>query len=82
MSLRDALLTEKAASRKGPLCGMAIVYAKLTDDDREALDAFVADRDNVTTAAITRALISEGHRIGKNTVERHRRGECSCGQGA
>jgi hypothetical protein len=82
MSLRQSLEAEHAASRKGPLCGMAVVYSKLDDDDRAALDSYLADREGVTTAAISRALTSEGHRVGKNTVERHRRGECSCGKGA
>ncbi len=79
MSLRQTLEAEKAASRKGPLCGVAVVESRLDPDDLAALREFLADRDNVTTAAITRALASDGHRIGKNTVERHRRGECACG---
>lgn len=80
MSLRQTLEAEKAASRKGPPCGMSVVEARLAPDDLAALREYLADRDNVTTAAITRALAADGHRVGKNTVERHRRGECICGQ--
>jgi ABC-type siderophore export system fused ATPase/permease subunit len=78
MSLKDALATEKDASRKGPLCGLAILRARLDKADLTALDEYLADRDGVTTASIHRALLTEGHRIGKNTIERHRRGDCSC----
>ena len=68
-TLRQALETEKAASRKGPPCGVSVVEARLDPDDLAALHEYLADRDNVTTAAITRALAADGHRIGKNTVE-------------
>jgi hypothetical protein len=80
MSLRQSLEAEKAASRKGPPCGMAVVESRLDPDDLAALHEFLADRDNVTTAAIYRALAGDGHSVGKNTIERHRRGECACGQ--
>lgn len=79
MSLRQTLEVEHAASRKGPLCGMSVIESRLDADDLAALREYLEDRDNVTTAAIHRALLTGGHRVGKNTLERHRRGECACG---
>lgn len=78
MSLAQSLEAEKAASRKGPLCGIAVVLNRVSDADATALRTYLAERDTVTTAAIHRALIRENHQVGKNTIERHRRGECSC----
>lgn len=78
MPLLDTLTAEKAASRKGPLCGIAVLLDRLDKADRAALLQFLADRDTVTTAVIHRALAAEGHRVGKNTIERHRRGDCAC----
>jgi hypothetical protein len=80
MSLATALEAEKAAARKGPPCGMSVLLARLDKADATTLVAYLADRDNVTTAVIHRALLAEGHQLGKNTIERHRRGECSCGR--
>lgn len=78
MSLATALEAEKAAARKGPPCGMSVLLAKLDKADHATLEAYLADREGVTTAVIHRALIREGHQLGKTTIERHRRGECSC----
>lgn len=80
MSLAAALEAEKAASRKGPLCGIAKVQATLDPADLKALDGYLADRDGITSAVIYRALRAEGHTVGKNTIERHRKGECHCGR--
>lgn len=80
MSLRDTLDAEKAAARKGPPCGMFVLLGNLDKADAEVLREYLGDREKVTTAVIHRALLREGHRLGKNTIERHRRGECSCGR--
>lgn len=75
MSLRSAL-EASTAHRKGPRCSVANLLDTLDDDDRQALlDAFASDLQH---AQITRALKAEGHRVGDQTIARHRGGECSC----
>jgi hypothetical protein len=77
MSLKDALAAEKATATKGPPCGMAVILARLTPEDSAALQAYLADQQ-ITTTIILRALTTEGHKVGQNTVQRHRRGICAC----
>lgn len=77
MSLRDALHAEREASKKGPDCGVSIVLARVDKADRDALLAFLADRE-VPATAISRALKAEGHNVGHAAVQRHRKGQCRC----
>jgi GTP-sensing pleiotropic transcriptional regulator CodY len=80
MSLRAALDAEKAAARKGPPCSFEAIFARLDKADADALTAYLADRENITTTVILRALQAEGFSIGQNTVQRHRKGICTCGR--
>lgn len=64
---------------KGPLCGMHLLMLDLSDDDRAALIT-VMDDPRWTHAAIERVLREEGHRVGSQSVSRHRRGLCMCGK--
>jgi hypothetical protein len=80
MSLKDSLAAEKAASRKGPPCSFEGIFARLDKADADALTAYLADRENITTTVILRALQAEGITVGQNTVQRHRKGICTCGR--
>lgn len=64
-------------TRKGPRCGLAILLEQLSDADREALIAALAD-ERATGPFISRTLNSNGHRITTNQIGRHRRKECAC----
>lgn len=74
MSLKDAL--EHAAPKKrGPACSVCRLLEDLPEEDsvalQEALDAGLAE------SALTRAIRSEGHYVGKGAIGRHRRGDCA-----
>lgn len=76
MTLKAALAAEQAKSRRGPRCTLCEFVDSLTGDDLTALKAALAD-DAYTSAAIARALRSEGHGFAQSTVMRHRKGECA-----
>jgi hypothetical protein len=62
-------------SGSGPRCGVASLELK-----GEILKQFVAasDTPSITSAALAKWLQSKGHRISKQTIQRHRRGDCRC----
>lgn len=76
MSLASALSAEG-----GPVhyqvCKIVQIRANLPPEDRDALDAAMANPD-VTGASIARALKSEGISIAGFSIQRHRRGDCTC----
>ena len=69
-------LLENADQRPGPLCSIAYLLDKLepaeADELREAL------RSDYRTSDIARVLTQIGHKVTRNTLGRHRRGECTC----
>lgn len=75
MSLAKALEAQRAAKQQGPRCSMCILLAGLPKPERDALNNALADK-RYTTAAISRALMSEGHNLNATTVGRHRNKEC------
>jgi hypothetical protein len=82
VSLAAALAAETAVPLKGPPCrfreyGLLEADGPLSDDERAVLTAYLAD-PKVSHAAISRALCSEGFKVGQGTVARHRKGECQC----
>ena len=74
MALSDALKAE-TIKKPGPVCTVCILLTTLAKDDAGALSSALSDFA-VTSAAISRALLSEGHRVAANTLSRHRRGDC------
>lgn len=74
------LLDEVAAEARGngSVCAVAAVRAALTPVDATDLDAVVAN-PLVQGAAVARALTNRGHKISGGSIQRHRRGECTCG---
>ena len=76
MSLRDQIAAESTI-KKGPPCSVALLLSELKGDDRQAVIEALGD-PKVPATAIDRALLKEGHRVGSNSLQRHRRGECSC----
>lgn len=75
MALKDALAAE-AAKKPGPRCTVCLLSASLPKADRDALTAAL-DNLAITSAAISRALLSEGHTVRSETIRRHRARECS-----
>lgn len=52
----------------------------MSDADRATLAAALAD-PTMSLSTIVRALAASGHRVGRHTLERHKKGDCSCGVG-
>lgn len=71
-------LEEIASTRKNLLnvCRYQALYESLTPEDKKALDA--AWEINLPMNVILIALRKEGHKIGKETIINHRKGQCKC----
>jgi len=84
MSLSDLIDAER--KRPGTRCAFGLIFDTITPEDAEGLQKRLdADPRIVTHAMIHRGLTtpkSEGgyeFTIGRDTVRRHRSGDCSCG---
>lgn len=80
MSLSDRLKEPDTATRRAKctLWKALALLAEQSGDEHAALRAALADR-RYTGRQIADALRAEGFEVTPNTVNRHRRGECSCG---
>lgn len=74
-SLAAALAAQKPVG-KGTRCGVGNVLDQLDDIDRKAL--LNALESDMFSTDISRALYSEGHKVGGSTIARHRKQECNC----
>lgn len=74
------LLDEVAAEVRGngSMCAVAAVRAALNPADATDLDAVIGN-PLVHGAAVARALTNRGHKISGGSIQRHRRGDCTCG---
>ena len=79
MTTEPSLFAEIEAENThvGPRCTVAVILDELTPEDAAALRAAFS-KQAFTAAAIARTLRKRGHRITDGTVQRHRKGECSC----
>jgi hypothetical protein len=75
MALSDAIKAE-AEKKPGPKCSTCLLVATLEPEDQEALAAALADL-SITTAAIRRALATEGHEVRAENLQRHRNRDCN-----
>lgn len=73
MGLKDALAAARTQQRNRK-CLTCRLLAVLDDDDRAALTEALAS--DMSSAAIARALLAEGHEVRDQSVSRHRRGAC------
>jgi hypothetical protein len=74
VALSDSIKAE-AATRRRPTCTVCLLITEvLGDEDRAALLEAMDGR--TPHAVISRALGREGHRIGADTIGRHRNGMC------
>jgi hypothetical protein len=73
--LLDAIKDE--VRKPGGVCSISLL--DLTPADRSALDqALAADKTVYPSTAIAKALDKRGHAVNAYTINRHRRGDCSC----
>lgn len=66
-----------AAKPRRLRCGMAVLLEALDDKDRAVVVQALAD-ESINANAISRTLAANGHKASHQTVQRHRRGQCSC----
>lgn len=76
MSLADALKAQRRPASTPCLTGQMV--NTLTGEDQKVLIHALRPDSGLTHAAISRALDSEGHRLGQYSIGRHRKGECTC----
>lgn len=75
MSLADE--ARALTSRQGSQCDMGLLLARLPQSDKSEIEEALAD-DTVEGTALARALKNRGIDVAAHTVNRHRRGDCSC----
>ena len=76
MSSLAAKLAESRQPKPGPGCSFGAILRELDDIDRKAL--INALNSTMGGEQIADVLRTEGHDISGITVQRHRRGRCSC----
>jgi hypothetical protein len=76
VGLQESLKKEITTLNVG--CRVKLIRAVLNDIELKLLDETLKD-ESVPTAAIVRALKTEGYDASVHSVGRHRRGDCICG---
>jgi hypothetical protein len=76
MGLKDSLSNEIMTLNVG--CRVRLIKAVLSEDELKLLQEALKD-ESIPTAAIVRALKTEGYDASVHSVGRHRRGDCICG---
>jgi len=76
-SLLDDLADPNFRIRKGPQCGVALALAQMPKDIATKLNTAMAN-PHAPSTKIALAATELGYRIPADTVQRHRRGACSC----
>jgi hypothetical protein len=74
MSLLDE--AQSLTSRMGGTCGVELLLNSLSPEEQAELTEAIAS--SVEGSALARALAGRGHRVPSQTIQRHRRGECTC----
>lgn len=76
-SLLDEIVQVQKGSKKSK-CTFAPILEAMTEEDREALENALGN-PLIKSTHIAKALEGRGFDIGAYTLQRHRRGACSCG---
>jgi hypothetical protein len=80
VKILEAIALER--TKKGPPCGLGNLLAHIPEEEQTALLSLINPEayPRTTSTALARAIESAyGERIGRNAIDRHRRGDCSCG---
>lgn len=75
MSIRDE--ARKAALVPGKLCQVAVIKREMSKKDAAELDEALGDIA-IHGSAIARVLNGRGFTVTNASIQRHRRGDCSC----
>lgn len=76
-SILDAIAVEQAAFRKGPTCSAGMLLDALPAAERDDVNAALLD-NGIPYTVLSRALGKVGHKVGAETLRRHRKGDCAC----
>lgn len=76
-SILEAIAAEQAAFRKGPKCSVETLLDAVPTDERDDV-ASAIDDPSIPLTLLSRALTKAGHKIGADTIGRHRKGDCAC----
>lgn len=68
---------EALMPKKGPRCSVGVALVALAPAERRKVLAALA-APQITSPAIVRWFKQKGNSISPSSVNRHRRGECSC----
>jgi len=81
MSKIEEALALQPRNAIGVRCHVAKLRSDLPEEERIALDRVLDPSNSASHSAITRAIqAAYGSDIGRNSVARHRVGECRCGR--
>lgn len=75
MSLLDEV-DALVGGKPGPRCGAGLLLNELDEPTRADLLALLAGSARLSAIAV--ALKNRGHKVGAQTLGRHRKGICSC----
>lgn len=77
MGTFSELLAADSSGRTGPVCLVSQFAGTLDDEDREALQAALAD-PGTSAARVYRVLRQMGYPGAEGSVSRHKYGRCTC----
>lgn len=75
---------EARTNKAGGTCRVGSLIDQLTNEDQDLCLDFISFVNNRTVfaTAIAAAMKDLGHVIGSESIQRHRRAQCQCGEGA
>ena len=78
MSLAERVNAPPPPRRQGLPCSVGTLLSALPDAERAALQAMLDNAGLFPASRLWVELDEEGLTVGKQTINRHRRGECRC----
>mgnify|MGYP007090086211 FL=1 len=79
MSSLESLASPDYRPRRGPNCSIALIIETADEATRELFAAALAN-PHAPGTDIAKAMAERGYPMPAHTLQRHRRGECRCGQ--
>ncbi|CAB4148466.1 hypothetical protein UFOVP529_7 [uncultured Caudovirales phage] len=77
LSALDELRKMQSSKPRGAKCTAGLLLRTLPEDERGAFVEALKD-ELIDANTISIWLDRKGHKVGRHTVARHRRGECQC----
>jgi len=79
MGIADKLRTT-AKAQTGLPCSVSVLFEKLNDEDRQALEDILTNSSSnaISSRQIYEIITAEGHEVAYTSVANHRRKACRC----